>query len=288
VADVTGSTRLYEQAGDRTALAAIETCLDILRRAAEASGGRVVKTMGDGIMALYSTPDRAADGAARMQLALDVLEPVQGQRLGVRIGFHSGPVIQRDHDVFGDTVNLAFRLVEQAAKGQALTSAETVSRLTPAVRNATRPLYDITVRGKSEEVALCELLWRKSADITDVPVTRTARKPARLVLHLRYRGKELVRRRLEESVSLGRDPGCTIVLAESSASRHHCLIERRQDRYFIRDHSSNGTYVSVEGERTETALRREEIVLRGRGRIAFGAPFAEAVALLEYWLEEGA
>jgi adenylate cyclase len=285
-ADVTGSTRLYEEAGDSRALDAIYKCLETLRRAVEASDGRVVKTTGDEVMAVFSTPDRAADAAARMHLAVESLPPLAGHKLGVRIGFHAGPVIQRDNDVFGDTVNLAARLVEQATRGQALTSAETVDLLTPALRGSTRRLYDITVRGKADEIALCELLWQKSADITDFPVTHAARKPARLVLRLRYRGHEIVRRRLEESIALGRDPASTVVVAEATASRHHCLIERRQDRYMVRDHSSNGTYITVEGVRGETVLRREEAALQGHGWIAFGQPKADAAEVLEYWCEE--
>lgn len=286
-ADVTGSTRLYEEAGDTRALDAIESCLDRLRRAAEASGGRVVKTTGDEVMALFATPDMAADAATRMHLAVDALPPLDSHKLGVRIGFHAGPVIQRDNDVFGDTVNLASRLVEQATRGQVLTSAETVELLTPALRSSTRRLYDITVRGKADEIALCELLWQKSADITDFPTTHTIKKPARLTLRLRYRGKEIVRRRLQESVTLGRDPASTVVVAEATASRHHCLIERRQDKYIVRDHSSNGTYVTEEGENRETILRREEAALHGHGWIAFGQPKSHTADALEYWCDEG-
>ena len=40
------------------------------------------------------------------------------------------------------------------------------------------------------------------------------------------------------------------------------------------DHSSNGTYVTVEGE-PELTLRREELVLRGRGRVSFGHAYQD-------------
>jgi adenylate cyclase len=284
-ADVTGSTRLYEEAGDAQAAATIGQCLETLRRVAEDSGGRVVKTMGDEVMALFSAPDRAADAATRMHLAIEALPPVAGQKLALRIGFHAGPVVQRDDDVFGDTVNLASRLVEQATKGQVLTSADTVSLLAPLLRNSTRRLYDITVRGKAEEIGLCELLWSKSPDITDFPVGNAAPKPRPVSLRLRYRGQELVRRRLQESIALGRDPGCVIVVSDARASRQHCTIERRQDRFFLKDHSSNGTYLSVEGEEGETVLRREEVALRGHGWIAFGQPKDETDERLEYFFE---
>ena len=283
-ADVIGSTRLYEAAGDRTAVQAIGCCIDTLRSAAEAAGGRVVKTIGDEVMALFSSPDQASDAAMRMHLGIEALPPVDGHKLAVRIGFHAGPVIQRDNDVFGDTVNLASRLAQQATKGQVLTSAETVSMMAPALRNSTRELYDITVRGKLEDVALCELVWRTSPDITHFPRAGLDEKRANARLRIRYRDRELVLRRRVESISLGRDPGCAFVVTDGTASREHCLIEKRQGKFVLRDHSSNGTYVTVEGD-AETVLRREELTLRGHGWLAFGQSREHTDDVLEYWCE---
>ena len=52
-ADVSGSTSLYEALGDRAALAAVESVLNILKRAVAAHQGRVVKTIGDEVMAVF-------------------------------------------------------------------------------------------------------------------------------------------------------------------------------------------------------------------------------------------
>src|SRR5205807_10110492 len=53
-ADVSGSTRLIETAGDAVALKAIARCIERLRKAAESTGGRVVKTIGDEVMVLFA------------------------------------------------------------------------------------------------------------------------------------------------------------------------------------------------------------------------------------------
>src|SRR5256886_17155511 len=147
-AGVSGSTKLYETAGDAAALTAIGRCIERMRKAAESTGGRVVKTIGDEIMALFPSPDAAAGAASEMHATIEQLPEVGGAKLGVRVGFHSGPVIQREDDVFGDTVNMAARLVEQAGKGQIIISHETAERVSPAVRVVTRPLYPVPGKGK--------------------------------------------------------------------------------------------------------------------------------------------
>ena len=283
-ADVSESSKLYETAGDATASEAVARCLEILRRATEAAGGRVVKTIGDEVMAAFGSADSAAAAAADMQGGIEALAPVGDAKLGVRIGFHSGPVIQRDEDVFGDTVNLASRLVGQARKGQIITSAETVGLLGPIYRRTTRSLYSIQVKGRAEEVGLAELVWRHGEDMTVMMGGPPAARSKSAVLRLKYRDKEIVRRRDNDSISIGREAGCGLVVADTMASRQHCTIERRGDKFVLRDHSSNGTYVTAEGD-TEVLLRREEFTLRKHGWIACGQPRAGTSETVEFFCD---
>ena len=283
-ADVTGSTKLYETAGDALAAETIGRCLEKLRLSAEATGGRVVKTMGDSVMALFSNPDAAASAAAQMQVAIESLPAVGDIKLGVRIGFHAGPVIQRDNDIYGDTVNVAYRLHEQAKKGQVLTSDDTASLLPQLLRNSTRLLYSVQVKGKAEDVALCELVWRQSPDTTDLATTVAVLRIPLARLRLKYLGEDIARRRGSDSLLIGRDAGCDLVVADTKASRQHCTIERRQDRFLLRDHSTNGTFVTVVDE-MEVVLQREEFPLRKRGWIAFGQPRAGTSDIVEFFCE---
>lgn len=287
-ADVAGSTKLYEEAGDKKAADGIRNCLAALRGAAEASGGRVVKNIGDEILALFPSADRAAEAATRMHVAVHALPAIEGQKLSLRIAFHAGPVVQRGGDVFGDTVNLASRLVAQATRGQVLTCAETVKKLTPVLRNSTRQLYDITVKGKAADIALCELLWSKSADTTDFPLAETSKNARKPQLRLRFGEREIIRRRVVESISIGRDPQSTFAIDDSTVSRRHCVIERRQHNFVLRDHSANGTFISLGAEQAEIVLRREEFVLRGHGWLSFGQPKGMAAHAIEYFCEDDA
>jgi adenylate cyclase len=285
-ADVIGSTALYERAGDQAAAQAIHSCIQALHTATAASGGRVVRNIGDEIMALFPSASRAAEAATRMHVAVAVLPAVAGQQLALRIGFHTGRVVRRGDDFFGDTVNIASRLAAQATRGQVLTSAETAQKLSPLLRNSTRQLYDIAVKGKATAISLCELVWSKGADVTDFPLAETAKRQSRRWLRLKLGDREIICRRNDDVVTIGRDSTSAFVVDEATASRRHCIIERRQQNFVVRDQSANGTYMSFADAATEMVLRREEVVLRGRGWLAFGQPKGEATHVLEFF-EEG-
>jgi adenylate cyclase len=284
-ADVSGSTRLYETAGDAPALEAISACLAAARRSTEASGGRVVKTIGDELMAIFPHPDAAASAAADMQVKIDALPQVAGTKLGVRIGFHHGPVLQRDNDVFGDTVNLAARLVAQAKKGEIILSTDTAGRLGPILRIMVRELHAITIRGKAEEVGLAELVWKRDADATVFATTRPRLRIAKAGLRLRYRGQEVARRRDTDAITIGRDDSNGLMVLSDMASRQHCTIERRTDVFVLRDHSTNGTFLTIVGD-AEMAVRRAEVSLRKSGWISFGRPRGPDVEVVEFWVDE--
>jgi adenylate cyclase len=281
-ADVSGSTQLYEAAGDAAAAQAIALCIRAFSDATRLAGGQVVKEIGDEVMAIFPSPDAAAIAATRMHLAVEALAPVQGMRLGARIGFHTGPVVRRDNDLFGDTVGLAEGLAGQAAKGQVLTSEQTAALLSPVLKSCTRMLYSVELKGKAESVSLCELVWRQGPDITvtdEVASTILASVAGRLTLKLG--GTEIL---ADPPLGIGRDKDCEVVISGENASRQHCTIERRRDKFVLRDHSTNGTFVTVEGE-AEFMLHREEYILRGHGWLSFGETRAPGAESLEYYCE---
>jgi pSer/pThr/pTyr-binding forkhead associated (FHA) protein len=99
------------------------------------------------------------------------------------------------------------------------------------------------------------------------------------VLSLSHSGRTIVMDLDTPAICLGRDAGNQIVIAHRTASRLHGRIERRRDKYFYTDLSTNGTYVAMEGI-DEMLLRREEVMLRGRGCLAYGFPAKDARAEL--------
>ena len=248
-ADVSGSTRLYETAGDTAALAAITQCLAAMRQATEAAGGRVVKTIGDEVLAIFPGPDAAVAAAAEMQAKVEALPEIAGNRIGLRIGFHYGPVLQQDNDVFGDTVNMAARLAQSAIRAQILTSADTAASLSDHYKACLRRLYAVELKGKAVEVDLCEVVWRVGNGTDtftfEAGIRSAVRTPAKL--RLVHKGQEIQRRRDPDSFVIGRDPECDLPIVHHLISRRHCSIERRGDKFVLTDQSSNGTFVTVEG-----------------------------------------
>jgi adenylate cyclase len=283
-ADVSGSTKLYETAGDAVAHAAIEKCVNLMREKTLNAKGRVVKTIGDEVMSAFLTADAAADAAIEMQSAISELPPVGGTQIGIRIGFNHGPVVERDGDVFGDAVNLAARLAGVATKGQIITARDTVMLMSPMLKAATRAITTIQVKGKAQEIQVYELIWQQSEDMTTLASQKSVYKPKNAKLRLLVQGTELVLSAERQAVALGRDATADLVIKERMASRAHGKIERRLDKFILTDHSANGTFITIEGDK-EIVLRREEFTLRGHGWIALGQSRASATDVVEFFCE---
>ena len=279
-ADISGSTPLYERLGDEAALAVINRCLEVLRRRCAEFGGTVVKTIGDELMCVFPDAESALRSAQAMQDSVFGHTSSEAPQLGVRIGCHFGPLIANEGDVFGDSVNVAARIVALAKAGQIVTSEETVAALPEGLLGRARRLGQIPVKGRERNVALVEFVWQESEDLTVLgTVLEVAVKPMRLVLQ--FGGRDLaVDSGGGITLVLGRDAACDVVVPDRRASRQHARIEARRDKFALVDQSSNGTYVQGVGV-GEIVLRREELILSGTGRIGLGhspdAPDAVAV-----------
>ena len=174
-ADVSDSTKLYEAIGDTAAFGNVRELIGLLRGIAEAYNGRVVKTIGDGVMCAFPDADGAASAAGEMQRQVGLRPPMKGGiQLTIRVGFRYGPVIEDGEDVYGDTVNIAARMTGLALPGQAITDSDTVAALSSSLRDTVRQINALPVRGKAEEIEVYELMWQASVDRTVIPGRVTA------------------------------------------------------------------------------------------------------------------
>lgn len=279
-ADLAGSTRLYESAGDAAAYRLVEQCLLGMRQEIQACGGRVIKNTGDGLLAVFSDPNDAPEAAIRIHNVVQDLPRVSGQKMAVRVAFHTGTVIVSEEDVFGDTVNVAARLLELATPGRAIASEQCVQELKPEWRNLLHPLQSRSLRGVSRLTAPFELVCESAGDLTVVQSVKLDAEDAP-ELRLSIADRWLTLNAQMPSARLGRAASAEIRVTDTRASREHAYIELRGDKFVLVDRSSNGTFVAIDGER-EFVLSHEEVVLRKRGQIALGRSSSESHDVIEF------
>jgi class 3 adenylate cyclase len=281
--DVAGSTKLYDVFGDHAAFAAVDLCVRLMGEAVTENGGTVLKTIGDEVMAVLPTAAATFAAAVSMQHRIANLAPLAGPagetRLSLRVGFHFGPAIVLNADYFGDTVNLAARMVALARAGEILTTGDTMDRLGPLQRAFAREFEHMPVKGKADDVRVVVVLWRAGDDFDDL-TSQVSQRPTSFPgarprpLRLSSEEGEWSFDGSRASIALGRERTSDVVVSDSKASRRHATIERRRDKWFLVDHSTNGTFVTFEGE-AEIGLLREEVILRGSGVICFGHALAD-------------
>ena len=278
-ADISGSTALYDKLGDERASTVVAKCIAVMAAEIAPHQGTLVKTIGDEIMCTFPDAELALRAACGMQLALDSGRPGGDMPVYVHIGFHFGPVIREQADVFGDTVNVAARVTELTRAREITTTESTIEHLPLDLKGKVRPILRMGIRGKQQELAMYRVSW----ELDDTLSTRVGmvaeRRPnaSQAELQLRYRDQAL---RLDEqcrSAVLGRGHDCEVVILDDLASRQHARIEYRFGKFVLIDHSVNGTYLRFHDGQV-IRLAHEETILHGSGSIRLGRPFGEAPA----------
>lgn len=156
--DVEGSTDFRTRRGDDVAHHALRALHDTVTREIEHHGGRVVKSLGDGVLAVFRSPRGAVMSSVSIQREVASLNRSHPDNsLRVRIGINAGEVREENDDVFGEAVNAAARIAALASGGQVFASS--------VVRELVGTLSDVSfedkgkhaLKGFSEEWRLCEV-----------------------------------------------------------------------------------------------------------------------------------
>lgn len=158
--DVVDSTRLWAELGDDRANVISHEHLRMLGEVCEGRGGRVVKTLGDGVMAVFPSVTAAVAGAADMQWRNERANRGAEHAVGLRVGIHAGDALRDHDDYFGAAVVTAKRLCDSADAGQVLVSdaVRTLTRAADGFRF--EDLGALALKGLSDPVAAWEFLWR--------------------------------------------------------------------------------------------------------------------------------
>lgn len=152
--DLKGSTQMYRDLGDAHSYAAVREHFKALQTAIESTGGSIVKTIGDAVMAVFSSVDAAVEASLAFHA-----EDHGG--LVTKIGLHAGPAIvvnaNERLDYFGRTVNLAARLQKFSEGGDVVLTDESFRHLAIGPMSADVESFEASIAGVGDHVALVRI-----------------------------------------------------------------------------------------------------------------------------------
>ncbi len=289
-ADLRGSTALFESLGNAQATSLVTQSIGRVAERVSAHGGAVVKTLGDGLMAVFDDARLGLACAIRMQETMDALglptrdRPVPQVPRSVRlqVALASGEVVEMGGDCFGDAVNVAARLLDHAGDGEVLITQRIFEQLPATEQPRFRHIDHIVLRGRAEPVSVHVLGGRRSQDSN---ATTFAEAPVADVpdgVRLSWTRHERIFDSPSMPVVLGRSPQAAFCVEDSRVSRSHARLDWHGGSFQLSDLSSNGTYVRfADGE--VVSLRRGSCTLHGHGRIGLGGtPLESGSAVVHF------
>lgn len=276
-ADLRGSTGLYENLGNAQAAAVVTRNIGLMVQLVDHFDGRVVKTLGDGLMAVFGSPQDAVDAADEMHDAIERTAgnpPPRAKRLPtlkLQIAMSHGEVIELHGDCFGDAVNVAARLIDSAGDDETLSTEQVVRCLDEQHRGRFRSLSQLQLRGRAEPVHVLRLEAKRFGETVATLFEGTLPNPTPDSIRLAWLDVERVLSAPDMPAVLGRSAEATYVIEDSRVSRSHARIERHGGTFQISDLSYNGTFVRFLGQSEFVSLRRGSCTLHGCGVICLGA-----------------
>ena len=285
IADICGSTALFEATGNLAATALIGSTLDRMAQVASDERGRIIRSKGDDLLCTFSEPTSAFEAATRM-MALDFADQIE-----IHVGVHFGPVINTRGDVFGDPVNVAARLLGLANPREILVTQEVRDGLSPIDQRMLRLLDHRSIKGKAEPIPIYTLL-PAAGDSTESHVeagrhtvraesVQTDYDPEFAVL-ITHGDRVYLRSESSGEFVLGRASTCDLIINEPCVSREHAIIWVRHGRAILIDRSSTGTFIMSDGEHPLLVVR-ETVPLPGSGVLSLGrSPKGDSPNLIHF------
>jgi len=275
-ADVSGSTRLYEQFGDAVARADMAACIQLLADISSGLGGETLKTIGDEIMCGFEDPIKAALAATEMQAGLRKAGDEDRFQMGVlhiKIGWHYGSVNWRGEELIGEAPISAQQVIGLAKADEILTTRRSIDALPPAMFPNWHTLDSIEAEAWDGDLEVCKIPWEQTGEETQISSIPMAQMmpAAKASLKLDYQGTIFEIDSQHTRCRIGRGRDADLRVNGNFTSRQHAEISYRNGRFSLKDESVNGIVI-VESSGDVRRLRREEGVLTGSGELGFGAP----------------
>lgn len=298
--DLAGSTAAYAALGNAQVADVISKVTQWIGRVCEAHQGRVIKFLGDGVLAEFPHSTQAVEAAVFLQQShTERLQKWPSPlRMGLKIGMAHGSVVQRGDDAYGDAVNLAARLSDMAGDHAIWIDESVMAQLRqdhppgrPEPAHGLRPIMDMAryrslgmmqVRGVPEPHSVFQIEWSEevSTDLMTVGgVVHDVEYDSGFAdgsIALAWLGATRVFASRELPIVIGRVPDSGFVVGDQRVSRNHARLEFVNGAFVLTDLSSFGTWVRfTENPQAEVQLRRNQCVLHSTGEIALGAPFSD-------------
>jgi adenylate cyclase len=284
-ADLTDSTAFFEALGNEKATTAIMRLTQWIGEVCEAHHGRVVKKLGDGVLAVFEQAIDAVDATIQMQRGhRERLEKwPEAIRMEIKSGVARGEVVEVDGDCFGDAVNVAARLSDLSGARQIWLTESAVDEIDDRLGLRFISLGPVVLRGKTEPIALYKVEWDDAvvSDFFTQQAMLAHAEPdpsARARIHLGHLDLAHDYAAGELPVHLGRADHAEVIVNDPRVSRLHARVEWRNGSFVLVDLSSFGTWIRFTGSETDVPLRREDCVLHGSGEIALGVPLGDVSA----------
>jgi class 3 adenylate cyclase len=174
--DVENSTKYWDSRGDVEGRLMVDLHNRLVCPVIKRFKGRVVKHVGDAIMATFKSPAKAVKAAIGIQQILEHRRTEEGAKLpSVRIGVHTGKALVEQTDVFGDVVNVAARVGDYARGCEICISGSTASKISKKDFNLLKR-GKVIPKGKRKAIAIYECRWRNHEALVE-DFTETAALP---------------------------------------------------------------------------------------------------------------
>jgi adenylate cyclase len=275
--DIQGSTAYYEKFGDVTGLAMVHQCNSLLDGVVSKHGGRVVKHIGDAIMATFDNCEECVRTAVEMQQQLKGLnasKEKEEDQTRVRIGAHYGLGIVKSDDVFGDVVNVASRVQSLASPEQILISDSLFKEVIRCGFDAAL-LGRFQLKGKAEEREIHEVRWNRTLptrfNLGHTIIASPSREAQEFRLqHLTQTGKMDAEYRLfGQGLTIGQNEGDLKFPNDLSMSSPHAHIYVNNGQPMVEDlGSQRGIFIRLKGVFT---LEDHDIIIIGGLLLRFEA-----------------
>ncbi|MBP7565693.1 MAG: FHA domain-containing protein [Burkholderiaceae bacterium] len=288
-ADLSGSTGVFETLGNARATDAVTRLTQWVGKVCDAHHGRVVKTLGDGVLAVFPDAVNAVEAVIEMQVShqLRLEKWPEPLRMRLQVGVAAGEIVEVDGDCYGDAVNVASRLSDLSGADEIWANDAVIDQLAhTGVRY--RSLGPISIRGKAEPMPVYRIEWEddssefltQQASISELAALR-ATPPDEVRINLRWLDQSRTFTPKSLPARIGRVAENEFVVNDPRVSRTHARLEWRHGSVVLVDVSSYGTWLRFADGATASAeliLRRDECVLHGRGEIGLGAPLKDFTA----------